>query len=119
VLREVFVEQYARPAAPNKEWLTQIRLAATTPTLHREYLTALVRCERSLAEAIAERTGTDVARDLYPRLLAAAVFSAARVAVQYWLDSGTTSSLADVLRQAVEQVVSAVQPPRPGTGEPR
>ena len=116
-LSEVFVQQYAGPAEPNKEWVTQIRLAASTPGLHGEYLKALVRCERSLAEVIAERTGTDVARDLYPCVLAASVFSASRVAVQYWLSSSNKTSLANVLRQAIEQVVSGTQQLTSGGGE--
>ncbi|MGZ3680378.1 MAG: TetR/AcrR family transcriptional regulator [Ktedonobacterales bacterium] len=117
-LFHAFVQQYAPVAEPEREWVTQIRLAASTPTLLGEYLTALVRCERPLAEAIAERIGTDASHDLYPRVLAAAVFGTARVALQHWLNVRTTTSFASVLRQAIEQIVGGSQHATPDKGGP-
>ncbi len=116
-LGAVFVQQYSGLGEPDKAWVTQIRLAASSPALLGAYLSALVRCERALAEAIAVRTGTDAARDLAPRVLAAAAFGAARVALQHWLTTNRTTRLADVLRGAIDQVVCGAPPVTPD-GEP-
>jgi AcrR family transcriptional regulator len=43
-----------------------------------------VAIEAALATAIAERTGTDAGRDLYPRLVAAVTVSATQTAFDYW-----------------------------------
>jgi AcrR family transcriptional regulator len=99
-----FAEQYAREA-PSREWIAQIQVIVSAPEVQGAYLKALAGIERCLAEAIAERTGTDVRHDLHPRVLAAAVCGAERVAISYWLDSDATIPLAEVLRQAMTQVI--------------
>ncbi|RQX00140.1 TetR family transcriptional regulator [Micromonospora globispora] len=99
-----FVEQHAQ-ATPSREWIAQIRVIVCAPELQGAYLTALAGIERLLAEAIAERTGTDVRLDLHPRAVAAAACAAERVAIGYWLDSDRVLPLAEVLRQAIGQVV--------------
>ncbi|MEW9532174.1 TetR/AcrR family transcriptional regulator [Microbispora sp. NPDC049125] len=99
-----FAEQHAE-AAPSREWIAQIRSIVSAPEVHGAYLNALTGIERSLAEAIAERIGADLHHDLRPRVLAAAACGAERVAIGHWLDSGGTVPLADVLRQAITQVV--------------
>jgi hypothetical protein len=53
---------------------------------------------------IADRTGADPQRDLYPRVLAAAVTAAVRAATGHWVANGATGSLPDLIRQAVRQV---------------
>ena len=99
-----FVEQHAE-AAPSREWIAQIRVIVSTPEVHGAYLQALAEIEGLLARAIAERTGADVHRDLHPRVVAAAACGAERAAIGYWLDSDATIPLAQVLRQAITQVV--------------
>lgn len=105
-LGQLFVAQYVGGRSTNEEGLAQLQRLISSQALSGAYLKALVATERPLAEAIAERTGTDVARDLYPNVLAAAVSSAVRAAIVYWLNSGVTTGLAPLLRQAIEQVVS-------------
>jgi AcrR family transcriptional regulator len=102
-LDAAFSEQYP-DQAPSREWVAQIRAIVSAPEVHGAYLKALARIEDRLAEAIAERIGT-TDHDLRPRVLAAAVCGAERVAVGYWLDSDATIPLADVLRQAITQVI--------------
>jgi AcrR family transcriptional regulator len=99
-----FVEQHAQ-AAPSPEWIVQIRVIVSAPELQGAYLKALAEIERSLAEAIAERIGADLHHDLRPRVIAAAACGAERVAIGYWLDSDATTPLAEMLRQAITQVV--------------
>jgi MftR C-terminal domain len=82
-----------------------------TPALVGEQLKFYASIERLLAEGIAERTGTDAECDLYPRLAAGAVVSAARVAFDYWLDCDSTSPFVSVLRRALWQVAEGLLPP--------
>jgi hypothetical protein len=101
----VFVEQYVGADEPDRKRIAQVHRAISAPGLRGEYLKAMVRCQQSLAEAIACRTGSE-SRDLYPRVLAAAALAAARAAIEFWRDSRKSTSLAAVLRRAIQQVVS-------------
>jgi AcrR family transcriptional regulator len=103
-LAEVFAEQYAGAATLDRRDIERIELVTSSPAVRGEVLKALVEAELPLAEAIAERTGTDVQRDLFPRVLAAALFSAARAAVAYWRATRGTESLPSLVRLAVSQV---------------
>jgi len=57
----------------------------TEPAVRSEMARVGVLAETELAVAIAERTGTDVARDLYPSLVATAVLAAVNTAMRHWL----------------------------------
>jgi AcrR family transcriptional regulator len=87
-----------------------LRLMMCEPSLQGEFLRTGVAMERQLAEGIAERTGTDAARDLYPAVLAAAVTSAARVAMEHWLRTETPTPFAAVLRAALTQITANPSP---------
>ena len=102
---EAFDGQYAGADQADAQWAARIRLIVSAPELRAEYLKALAAMERSLAEAVAERLGTDLERDLYPHVLAAAVYSAERVAVTRWLESGPPGGLRGLLRRALTQVL--------------
>jgi AcrR family transcriptional regulator len=114
-LAEALVQAFAAPhgetpqSAPDGEqnWLPRLRQVLATPLLSGAFLTARAASERALAAAIGRRTGTDPARDLYPRVLAAAVLGAEQAAVRFWLDTGSTASMPALVRQAIEQVVNA------------
>lgn len=99
-----FAEQYAG-TAPSRDWIAQIRVIVSAPEVQGAYLAALAVNERTLAEAIAERTGTDVRHDLSPRVLAAAACAAERVAIGHWLGSDATTPLPELLRRAITEVV--------------
>ena len=71
---------------------------------------AMLATEAPLAQAIADRTGTDIGRDLYPTLAAAAAISALRATIEFWLNaSGTPPRLPDMLGRAIAETV----PPAP------
>ena len=95
-------------AGREQTWLPRLRLrlrqVLAAPTLSGAYLAGRSAAEHSLAEAIAERTNTDAATDLYPRVLASAVLAAEHAAVNFGLDTGTTATVTDLVRQAIEQV---------------
>jgi AcrR family transcriptional regulator len=100
-----FDGQYAGAGQAGGEWAARIRLIVSAPELRAEYLKALAVIERSLAGAVAERLGTDLERDLYPHVLAAAVCGAERVAITRWLESGPPGGLRVLLREALALVL--------------
>jgi AcrR family transcriptional regulator len=88
--------------------LRQARRITPTPTLAAEQLKAIMVIERALAEGIARRIGADVEHDLYPRLVAAAVISAARVTIEHWLRTESDLPFPPVLRDALERVAAGL-----------
>ena len=98
-------------ASPEPEWTAGVRLMLSEPELQGEFLKASVTAERECAEAIAERTGTDPGRDLYPWLVAAAVSAAIRVANEQWLRAEPPVPLAPLLREALTQIAAGLPAP--------
>ncbi|MEJ3749198.1 TetR/AcrR family transcriptional regulator [Actinomycetes bacterium KLBMP 9797] len=71
-----------------------------SPALTAQCLVTLERTHWLLAEAIAERTGADLDRDLVPRLMADAVVVGVSTAVQMWTDGDLDAALPDLLHDA-------------------
>lgn len=99
--------------------ITRANVAA--PTATPELLAAQLQMHRSiepvLAAAVAERTGTDPERDLYPRLVAGAVLTATRIAVDFWRTCDDPAlGLPDLVGDAVRQVAAGLSIPREGEG---
>jgi AcrR family transcriptional regulator len=112
-LAGVFAAHYEAAAyGLDQQRAQMVQLLTTSPALRGEYLKTQVEAEAPLAKAIAERSGHDLRRDLYPHVLAAAVIAAVRVATGQWLAHGGAGSLPDVIRQAVRQVTVPVQEPQ-------
>jgi alpha-D-ribose 1-methylphosphonate 5-triphosphate synthase subunit PhnH len=106
----LFVEEYANRDRPDDAQRAAVRRAASNPGLMGAIDRAMLATETPLAEAIAERTGTNADRDLYPTLAAAAAVSALRATIEFWLSaSGTPPSLRDMLGRAIAETV----PPAP------
>jgi AcrR family transcriptional regulator len=114
-LTHAVLAQYAAADPLDSQRMTQIRLIVSAPALRGAYLKTLAASEQALAEAIAARTGTDAEHDLYPRVLAAAVFGALRAATMHWLHTSATLPLATLIRQALDLVVT--EGPVPSTKE--
>jgi AcrR family transcriptional regulator len=95
----------------DRAWVAKARLVKATPTLLAEQLKSDMAVERELAAAIADRTGTDADRDLYPRLVAAAIVSAVHAALDYWLDAPATTTLRSTLTRALQQVAAGLPAP--------
>ena len=70
-----------------------MRSARTDPQLHAVHGAQMAAIERSLAEAIAQRLGTDIERDPYPGLLAAMATGVFRSSMSFWAASGGTVPL--------------------------
>jgi len=109
-LAQLFTEEYASGDRPDEALRAAVRRAASNPGLMGAIGRAMLATEAPLAEAIADRTGTDTACDLYPNLAAAAAVSALRATIEFWLNaSGTPPRLRDMLGQAIAKTV----PPAP------
>ncbi|WP_410574948.1 TetR/AcrR family transcriptional regulator [Amycolatopsis sp. cmx-4-61] len=104
-LATVFSEQYGFDGDLDDRWLAGVRLAMSTPGLRGEYLKTLESSEQALAVAIAQRISVP-ADDLGPRVLAAAVSGAVRVAVAHWLNHGPANGLPSILHSAIRSVVA-------------
>ena len=114
---EAVVSQYDEPGLPAGEML---RLLASTAGLRTEFVGTVAAIEQPIANAIATRTGDE---GLAPKVLAAAVSAAARVAVESWIcpaedaegQAGASllvvpnGSLPDILRKALASVVPALE----------
>lgn len=104
-------EMFPGDDEPDQAWVAQVQFVKATPALTAERLKSDAMVERTLAEGIAARTGTDVRRDLYPRLAAAAVVAAVRVALDYWLDDPASAPLRSTVTRALQQVAAGLPAP--------
>jgi AcrR family transcriptional regulator len=120
---EAVVTQYDEPGLPAGDLL---RLVASTRGLRSEFVGTVTAIEQPIANAIAARTGGE---GLAPKVLAAAVSAAARVAVENWIrpadDAGQaqetaghpgpsllvmpSGSLPDLLRDALASIAPALE----------
>jgi AcrR family transcriptional regulator len=99
-------------ASPEPAWTAGVRLMLSEPALQGEYLKAAMAADRECAVAIAERTGTDAARDMYPQLVAAAIGAAIQVANDQWIRADPPVPLASLLRDALSQVAAGLPAPK-------
>jgi AcrR family transcriptional regulator len=100
---------------PEPEWTAGVRLMLSEPALLGESLKAGAITQREVAEVIAERTGTDAERDLYPRLVAAAIGAATQAATEQWLRADPAMPLAPLVREALTQVAAGLPVPSAGS----
>lgn len=96
----------------DRDLVTKVQLAVATSPLAGEYLKAHAARESALAAGIAERLGVDEHTDIYPRLLAAMVASAVRVAIEFWAETPRDIPLTEVIRSTLERITPAL--PAPG-----
>src|SRR5690349_750115 len=79
-------EVTARPEPDPDAWAAGLRLMVAVPAVQAEMLRAGADAVHAIGTAVAERTGLDVDKDLYPKLVAAAVLAAANVVVLQFLN---------------------------------
>jgi AcrR family transcriptional regulator len=104
-------EQAAEEGVPDEQWLSGVRLMVSEAALQSEFAKAGAVAEAEFAAVIAERTGTDAVKDLYPRLVAAAVGAALNVVVQQWLGTEPPSSMSVLLRDVFGQLAAGLPAP--------
>lgn len=101
---------------PTPEWLQAIRRLLSEPAMLAEIGKIGMSQGNELAAAVAERTGTDLGRDMYPHLVAATVEAAAHVATEKWLRADPPVPVVPLLRDALRQLAAGLpDPSRPPT----
>jgi AcrR family transcriptional regulator len=100
VLRTIMTSQARDVAAELTElggdpldWLGRVRAARTDPQLRAAHGAQMAAVERIIAEAIAQRLGTDLELDPYPGLLAATATGVFRSSMTFWAATGGTVPL--------------------------
>lgn len=92
------------------EWVVQFRLAGRTPNLYPHLMARHEGLENRLVSAIANRTGTDAERDLYPILVAASAGGAMKAAMRTWSE-GSTEPLATLISEAFDRLGEGLPEP--------
>jgi hypothetical protein len=95
----------------DQRWMDGLRLILAEPAVQGEVLKANAAAENELAKAIADRTGTDLAHDVYPRLVAAVVGAGSAVAVRHWLRADPPGSVVPLLREVFDQISAGLPIP--------
>lgn len=110
-LRVVFLTQAEAIADNQPLWQLRQQVVQANPSLLPALVGASVQTERHLAEAIAERTGSDP-DDTYPALVAAVASAAMRTALQHCAATGFTRPLADVVTEIYDALMDGLPAPR-------
>jgi AcrR family transcriptional regulator len=101
----------AHPVPDRDKWVAGVRLMVLAPALRAEMIRAGATAEEEIAAAVAARTGTDLDRDLYPRLVATAVMGATNVVMQQWLRTDAEADMGALLTEALRQLAAGLPPP--------
>jgi AcrR family transcriptional regulator len=75
------------------DWLRRVKEARADPHLRAAHAAQMAMVERTIAEGLGERLGTDPDRDPYPGLLAAIAAGVFRSTMNFWAGSGGTVPL--------------------------
>lgn len=81
------------------------------PALRAELWKGDFAAQQALAQAIAERTGLDAARDLHPTLVAATVVAAVTTVLERWLRAKRPPPLVPMIREALELIAQGLPVP--------
>jgi AcrR family transcriptional regulator len=84
-----------------RELFELMKAASDDPGFRAARAAQMAIVERALAEALAERLGTDPERDAYPFLLASCAVAAVRTAIFFWASRGGDVPLADLAKAAL------------------
>lgn len=103
--------EFAGGEPPSRQWPEGVRLMLTEPEVERGFLTAMATAQRELAAAIAERTGADAGRDLYPALVATTVGAAVGTAMEHWLRADPPVPIETLIREALGQLRAGLPTP--------
>lgn len=94
-----------------RRWLNDLWDLFAVPAVQGEILKADAAAREELARAIADRIGTDVDRDLYPRLLAAVVGVGSGTAVGHWLRNDPDGPVVPLVRDALDRIRAGLPAP--------
>jgi AcrR family transcriptional regulator len=104
-------EVIAHPQPDRAKWTDGLKVMMSSPALQGDFLRAGAVAEREIAAAVAERTGTDVERDMYPKLVAAALTAATNVASQHWTSTGAAEDIKTLVPEALAMLAAGLPTP--------
>jgi AcrR family transcriptional regulator len=110
-MRAVARAQAVEMAGETELWPLRLTVIDAHPGLVGRLATGFGESERVLAEAIAARTGTAVAADVYPTLLACVGAAAMRTALHRWLTTDFTASLPDLVDEVWDALAAGLPAP--------
>jgi len=97
---------------PPDGWVDGVRLMTTHPALIAEFARAAVEGEQVVADAVAERVGGS--DPMYPRLVAAAVTAASRIASEEWMRSVDPGPVGPLVLAALDRFATGLATPPTG-----
>jgi len=103
-ITEAVLSQFVGGQPQSKHWTDAVQLILTEPDVEQGFVRATVTAQREMADAIAARTGSDVASDLYPTLVAAAIGAAIGAVMEHWLHADPPVPIGALMRGAIEQL---------------
>jgi len=104
-------ELLAHPVADRDSWVAGVRTMIAEPALQGDLLRAAVQAQADFAVAVADRTGTDLRKDMYPQLVAAAVMSAIDIAQTHFLRAEPRVPMRQLLTEALAQIAAGLPAP--------
>ncbi|MGA6168539.1 TetR/AcrR family transcriptional regulator [Amycolatopsis magusensis] len=99
--------------ADREEWLARMSVIEANPALVSRVIASQAGTQQTMVAAIAERTGLDPEKDLYPGLLFGVVGHAMQAAVRRWHAFGGEEPLTELIDQAWAALAAGL--PDPGT----
>jgi AcrR family transcriptional regulator len=99
------------PISDHDAWVAGVQLMVAEPSVQAEIIRASVQAEAELAAVIAERTGTDVERDLYPNLVAAAVTAVSIVVIRQSMRTDPPTDVRRLTVEALRQLAAGLPTP--------
>jgi AcrR family transcriptional regulator len=109
-LAHAMAGQFAGSGEVPRAYARSIRFPPELAAAQRRLHSAI---EVALTAAIADRTGTDADRDLYPRLVAGVVVSATQTAFDHWRASEAAAPFPEVLQEVLRHVAAGLPAPSP------
>ncbi len=101
----------AHPVTDLARWTAGVRAMLAEPALRGEMLRAGAVAEAEIAAAVADRTGTDPQRDLYPHLVASAVVAAINAALAHHLRTDPPAPVGELLADALARIAAGLPTP--------
>jgi AcrR family transcriptional regulator len=109
-LRAAFVEIATGVPEVAEMSRARVQLVRDHPQLHPSYVAGYAALENALVDAVAQRTGLDPERSLYPRLVVSTAIAAFRVALDR-AGPGQASLIA-AIDEAFDDLAGGLRPPR-------
>jgi len=96
---------------PNDQYAVGLQKVLAEPAVQHEIFRAHAMSQDELTAAIADRTGTDAGKDLYPQIVASVVSAGIGTAMGHWTRN-PAQSLVELLREAFGVIRAGLPDPR-------